>query len=50
MPKLHWQVDIDSKMHDRETDTFATARNTAVIEDLGQVSFVFSDKTGISEL
>jgi P-type E1-E2 ATPase len=33
-------------MYDRETDKFALCRTSDLIEELGQVDFVFSDKTG----
>jgi P-type E1-E2 ATPase len=30
----------------REDENFSTCRNSDLIEELGQVEFVFSDKTG----
>lgn len=36
----------DVKMYDKETDHFGLCRNSDLIEELGQVDFVFSDKTG----
>lgn len=33
-------------MYDKETDKFALCRTSDLIEELGQVDFVFSDKTG----
>lgn len=33
-------------MYHRQTDTAAEARTTTLNEELGQVEFVFSDKTG----
>ena len=36
----------DVKMYDPETEKFALCRTSDLIEELGQVDFVFSDKTG----
>ena len=36
----------DVRMYDLETDKFGMCRNSDLIEELGQVDFVFSDKTG----
>eukprot|EP00347_Sterkiella_histriomuscorum_P017586 403348770 len=36
----------DVMMFDRETEQFGLCRNSDLIEELGQVDFVFSDKTG----
>lgn len=33
-------------MYDKETDNFGLCRNSDLIEELGQIDFVFSDKTG----
>ena len=33
-------------MYDKETDKFGLCRNSDLIEELGQIDFVFSDKTG----
>lgn len=33
-------------MYDRETEQFGLCRNSDLIEELGQIDFVFSDKTG----
>jgi phospholipid-transporting ATPase len=33
-------------MYDKETEKFAICRNSDLIEELGQIDFVFSDKTG----
>lgn len=41
-----YQIETDPLMYDESTDTNAKARNTSIIEELGQVEFVFSDKTG----
>lgn len=40
-----WLVYVDSEMYDSKTDTRALARSTNVT-DLGQVQYIFSDKTG----
>lgn len=39
---IHWDAD----MYDSASDTRAKAANTAISEDLGQIEYVFSDKTG----
>lgn len=39
-------IDADLDMYYEPTDTAATARSSSLIEELGQVQFVFSDKTG----
>lgn len=39
-------VGRDAKMYDLETEKFALCRNSDLIEELGQIDFVFSDKTG----
>jgi phospholipid-translocating ATPase len=39
-------IDWDLDMVDRETNTPAAANSTAISEDLGQVEYIFSDKTG----
>ena len=36
----------DVEMYDPETDTPLSINTTTILEDLGQVSYVFSDKTG----
>ncbi|CDW89464.1 p-type atpase [Stylonychia lemnae] len=36
----------DLKMYDIETEQFGICRNSDLIEELGQVDFIFSDKTG----
>jgi phospholipid-transporting ATPase len=36
----------DLKMYCREDENFANCRNSDLIEEMGQVEFVFSDKTG----
>jgi phospholipid-translocating ATPase len=33
-------------MFDKETATFGNCRNSDLIEELGQVEMIFSDKTG----
>ncbi|KAF8007990.1 hypothetical protein BT93_K1858 [Corymbia citriodora subsp. variegata] len=39
-------IDWDQKMVDQETGTAAHATNTAISEDLGQVEYILTDKTG----
>ena len=39
-------IDWDIQMYDAETDTPALARTSGLIEELGQVEIIFSDKTG----
>lgn len=39
-------VETDLDMYYEKTDTPAVARSSSLIEELGQVKFVFSDKTG----
>ncbi len=39
---IYW----DMAIYDKETDRHSTARTSELIEELGQVEFVFSDKTG----
>jgi len=43
---LAWQIQRDALMWDSDSDTFAAVRNSTVMEELGQVDFLFSDKTG----
>jgi phospholipid-transporting ATPase len=39
-------IDHDPKMYHGETETFAKARTSNLNEELGQIEYVFSDKTG----
>ncbi|KAJ1650120.1 drs2 neo1 protein [Dispira simplex] len=39
-------INHDVEMYDTESDTHADARTSVINEELGQVSYVFSDKTG----
>jgi phospholipid-translocating ATPase len=41
-----WFIEWDYQMHDPVTDTPAEATSTALAEDLGQIQYIFSDKTG----
>lgn len=41
-------IDWDISIYDPQSDTPAHATNTAISEDLGQIQYIFSDKTGIS--
>lgn len=39
-------INWDSKMYYEENNTAAKARSTSLSEELGQIQYVFSDKTG----
>ncbi|PRP74084.1 phospholipid-transporting ATPase 2-like isoform 1 [Planoprotostelium fungivorum] len=39
-------IDWDEGMYDAESDTYAVAASTSISEDLGQIEYIFSDKTG----
>jgi phospholipid-translocating ATPase len=39
-------INKDIEMYDLETQSFSNCRNSDLIEELGQVEMVFSDKTG----
>ncbi|KAJ7519907.1 hypothetical protein O6H91_20G059900 [Diphasiastrum complanatum] len=39
-------IDWDLQMYDEKTDTPTVATNTAISEDLGQVEYILTDKTG----
>lgn len=41
-------IDNDIEMYDPETDTPALARTSSLNADLGQIEWIFSDKTGVS--
>lgn len=41
-----FQINWDQKMFHKKTKTFAKARTTTLNEELGQIQYVFSDKTG----
>ena len=41
-----WLIDWDVQMWDATTDTPAVARTTTLNEELGQIQYIFSDKTG----
>ena len=43
---LSFLIAWDIKMYDPESDTPAKARNTTLNEELGQIEYIFSDKTG----
>ncbi len=39
-------INGDRDMYDAETDTPALARTSNLNEELGQIQYIFSDKTG----
>lgn len=39
-------INKDLELYDKETKSFAECRNSDLIEELGQVEMIFSDKTG----
>lgn len=39
-------INFDTEMYDEKMDTSARARTTTLNEELGQVQYIFSDKTG----
>eukprot|EP01124_Arcella_intermedia_P012903 TRINITY_DN1929_c0_g1_i2.p2 TRINITY_DN1929_c0_g1~~TRINITY_DN1929_c0_g1_i2.p2 ORF type:complete len:159 (-),score=57.36 TRINITY_DN1929_c0_g1_i2:1247-1723(-) len=39
-------IEWDAALHDDETDFYAQATNTNISENLAQVEYIFSDKTG----
>ena len=41
-----WWINWDDKMYYAPTDTPAKARTTTLNEELGQIEYIFSDKTG----
>ncbi|XP_013396894.1 phospholipid-transporting ATPase ID isoform X2 [Lingula anatina] len=41
-----WWINWDRKMHHPQSDTPARARTTTLNEELGQIEYIFSDKTG----
>ncbi|KAL9539518.1 hypothetical protein PS6_011175, partial [Mucor atramentarius] len=43
---LSYLIESDLDIYYEKTDTPATARSSSLIEELGQVKFIFSDKTG----
>ena len=43
---LSFLIAWDIKMYHPESDTPAKARNTTLNEELGQIEYIFSDKTG----
>ncbi|KAL0490667.1 phospholipid-transporting ATPase [Acrasis kona] len=44
--QARWLIDQDLKMYHEESDTCASARTSSLNEELGQVEYIFSDKTG----
>ena len=39
-------INWDQEMYHEETDTYANARTSNLNEELGQIKYIFSDKTG----
>ena len=46
MTRQGMQIDWDVDMYHEETDTPAMTRTTNLNEELGQIQYIFSDKTG----
>ena len=43
---LSFLINWDIQMYHKESDTPAKARTTTLNEELGQIEYIFSDKTG----
>jgi phospholipid-transporting ATPase len=43
---LSYLIGKDVTIYEKETGGFAKCRNSDLIEELGQVEFIFTDKTG----
>lgn len=43
---LSMMISYDLKLYDSKSDTAAGATNTSICEDLGQIEYLFTDKTG----
>ena len=43
---LSFLINWDINMYDKDSDTPAKARTTTLNEELGQIEYIFSDKTG----
>jgi len=41
-----WMINWDKEMYYAENDTPAKSRTTTLNEQLGQIQYIFSDKTG----
>lgn len=41
-----WFINWDSKMYHAKSNTPARSRTTTLNEELGQIEYIFSDKTG----
>ena len=41
-----FQINWDQQMYSEKTKTYAKARTTTLNEELGQIQYIFSDKTG----
>ena len=41
-----WLINWDEKLYYAKNDTPARARTTTLNEELGQIEYIFSDKTG----
>ena len=39
-------INWDEEMHDKQSGVRANARTTTLNEELGQIEYIFSDKTG----
>ena len=44
-----WAIEVDPEMYDDERKLGAKPKTTSLNEELGQIDFIFSDKTGVFE-
>ena len=41
-----YYIGVDVKMYSEERKKLVSSQNASIVEDLGQVNYIFSDKTG----